>query len=135
MEWLERRALLSTTSAVSYQVGPFTHSALYAIGPNDNVEVSIDGGSFTNLGGYAKQISAGVNATFGPRVYAIGLDDALYFDFGLGFIRQGGYVTEVNTPAVGVALPSDLTYVVGLGHVGYLHQGTTFSPIGGGTIE
>jgi hypothetical protein len=41
----------------------------------------------------------------------------------------------VNTPAVGVALPGDLTYVVGVGHIGFLHQGTVFTPIGGGTIE
>jgi hypothetical protein len=56
--------------------------------------------------------------------------------FGLGFIPQGGYVREVNSPAVGVAVLSDLTYyVVGLGHIGFLHQGTVITPIGGGTIE
>jgi hypothetical protein len=44
-------------------------------------------------------------------------------------------VTEVSTPAVGVALPSDLAYVVGQGHGGLLHQGTSFVSIAGGSIE
>jgi hypothetical protein len=53
-----------------------SHSALYAIGANDNVEVSVDGGVFTNLGGYAKQISAASDGV----VYAIRTDNAVYED-------------------------------------------------------
>jgi hypothetical protein len=59
MECLEDRSLLTTTSAVAWTVGAATHHALYAIAPDDTAEVSTDGGPFTNLGGCAKQISAG----------------------------------------------------------------------------
>jgi hypothetical protein len=116
------------------QISATMQNMVYAIG-GDNAVYENSGGGWVSLGGYATQISAGFNATFGPRVYSIGLDDALYLNFGSGFVRQGGYVTEVSTPAVGVALPSDLAYVVGQGHGGFLHQETSFNPITGGTIE
>jgi hypothetical protein len=60
LEWLEGRSLLSATSAISWVNGGVTHSALYAIDKNDSIEVSVDGGGFTNLGGYARQISTGI---------------------------------------------------------------------------
>src|SRR5262249_42156227 len=80
LDCLEGRALLSATSAVAWTTGGVTHSALYAIGQNDNVEVSVDGGNFTNLGGYAKQISAGLDAFNKPEVYAIGADNAVWLN-------------------------------------------------------
>src|SRR5262249_27381321 len=78
------------TSAVSW-VGPFglTHNALYSIAPDDSVKVSFGGTSFKNLGGYAKQISAGLDASNNPEVYAIGADNAVYVNKGSGWIDLG----------------------------------------------
>jgi len=138
MESLEARSLLTTTSAVSWAIGGGTHSALYAIDKNDNVEISVDGGKFTNLGGYAKQLSAGLDALGKPFVFAISLNDGLWSNHGSGWNSLGGYVTEVSAPAVGnfgVSLPGDLVYAVGKGHGGLLHKGTSFISLGGGTIE
>lgn len=126
--------LLTATSAVAWSIGTATHSVLYAIDKNDAVKVSVDGGSFTNLGGYAKQISASLDATGKSEVFAIGLDDGLWSNHGLGWVSLGGYVTEVGAPAVGVGLSGDVAYAVAKGHGGLLHNGS-LSPISGGTIE
>jgi hypothetical protein len=96
LESLEGRTLLSATSAVAWTVGGVTHTALYAIEKNDAVEVSIDGGSFTSLGGYAKQVSAGLDATGSPEVYAIGADNAVWVNKGSGWVSLGGYVKEIS---------------------------------------
>jgi len=134
MECLEGRSLLTATSAVAWTTGPVTHHALYAIAQNDSVEVSVDGGSFTNLGGYAKEISAGLDGSGNPEVFAIGLNDGLWVNHGLGWVSLGGYVTEVSAPAVDVGFSGNLAYAVGNGHGGFLHTGTSFIALGG-TIE
>jgi hypothetical protein len=116
-------------------------STVYAIGGDNAVYKDSGSGSGTgwvSLGGYAKQISAGIDSKFGPFVFAIGLNDGLWSNHGSGWVSLGGYVTEVSAPSVasfGVSLPADLAYVVGKGHGGLLHQGTTFTSISGGTIE
>jgi hypothetical protein len=92
MESLEGRALLTATSAVAWTAGLVTHHALYAIGAKDNVEVSVDGGKFTNLGGYAKQVSAGLDVFNKPEVYAIGADNAVWVKDGSSpWVSLGGY--------------------------------------------
>jgi hypothetical protein len=96
VEALEERSLLSATSAVAWTSGGATHSALYAIGLNDNVEVSVDGGSFTDLGGYAKQLSAGLDASNNPEVYAIGADNAVWLNKGSGWVSLGGYLKAIS---------------------------------------
>jgi hypothetical protein len=86
------------------------------------------------LGGYAKQISAGIDGAFGPFVFAIGLNDGLWSNHGSGWVNLGGYVTEVSGPSIasfGISPPADLAYVVAKGHGGFLHKGTSFAPIGG----
>ena len=111
--------------------------AVYAIGA-DNAVYEIGSSGVVKLGGYAKQISAGLDGFGHPEAFAIGLDDALYAQRGLGFVRLGDFVTEVSAPAVetfGIGLPGDLTYVVDFNHQGLLHRGTSFIPIGGGTVE
>jgi len=114
---------------------------VYAIGFDNHVYAgngSGGPGGFANWGGYAKQISAGIDAAFGPFVLAIGLNDGLWSNHGLGWVSLGGYVTEVSGPAIssfGVSLPADLAYAVGKGHGGLLHAGTSFTSLGGGTIE
>ena len=72
IELLEGRLVPSTISAVSWQSSGVTHHALYAIGGDDAVYVNVDGGGYTSLGGYAKQLSAGLDANGNPEVYVIG---------------------------------------------------------------
>jgi hypothetical protein len=105
------------TSAISWVSGGVTHTALYAIGPNDNVEVSVDGGSFTNLGGYAKQLSAGLDALNKPEVYVIGADNAVWLNKGLGWVRLGGYVKEIS------ATINNALYAIGTDDAVYLTYG------------
>jgi hypothetical protein len=118
IESLEGRALLSATSAISWTSGGVTHSALYAIGSKDNVEVSVDGGSFTNLGGYAKQVSAGLDAFNKPEVYAIGADNAVWLDKGSGWVSLGGYMKEIS------ATVENTIYAIGSDDNIYLGHGT-----------
>jgi hypothetical protein len=135
MDLLESRALLTTTSAVAWTVGSVTHSALYAVAKDDTVQVRVDGGEFTNLGGYAKAISAGLDASNLPEVYFIGADNAVSVNKGSGWVSSGGtYVTEVSAPAIGTGLAGDLAYAAGKGHRGLLHKGSSFISFGG-TIE
>jgi hypothetical protein len=107
-----------------------THTALYAIGPNDNVEESVDGGPFTNLGFYAKQVSAGLTAFNKPEVYAIGADNAVWDNQGSGWVSLGGYVKEIS------ATVNNALYAIGTDDAVYLTRGgpfpTGFVRLGGG---
>jgi hypothetical protein len=97
MGYLEGRSLLAATSAVAWVTGVgVTHHALYAIDKNDAVEVSVDGGAFTNLGGFAKQVSAGLDAFNKPEVYAIGANNAVWLDKGTGWASLGGYAKQIS---------------------------------------
>jgi hypothetical protein len=118
VESLEDRSLLSATSAISWTSAGLTHSALYAIGANDNVEVSIDGGKFTNLGGYAKQISGGLDASNEPEVYAIGADNAVWLDKGSGWVSLGGYAKQIS------ATIENHVWVIGLDDAIYHSEGS-----------
>jgi hypothetical protein len=106
---------------------------VYAIGADNAVWVN-DGSGWVSLGGYAEQVSAGLDAAGNPFVFAIGLNDGLWSDHGAGWVSLGGYVTEICAPDVGVGLPGDLAYAVAKGHGCLLHSGTTFTTLGG-TIE
>jgi hypothetical protein len=119
VEALEERSLPSATSAVAWTSGRASHSALYAIGLNDNVEVSVDGGSFTDLGGYAKQVSAGLDVTGNPEVYAIGADDAVWLDKGSGWVRLGGYFKEIS------ATVENTVYAIGVNDDIFVGHGVT----------
>jgi hypothetical protein len=129
MESLEGRTLLAATSAISWASGGVTHKALYAIGLDDNVEVSVDGGSFTNLGGFATQISAGLDAYNKPAVYAIGSDNILSVDDGSGWVSLGDYVKEIS------ATIDNALYAIGTDDAVYLTYGAPgsgFARLGGG---
>ena len=121
MDCLEGRALLSATSAVAWTTGGVTHSALYAIDQNDNVEVSVDGGSFTNLGGPlagpAKQVSAGLDVFNKPEVYAIGPDNAVWLNKGSGWVSLGGYAKAIS------ATIENAIYAIGTDDQLYLSYG------------
>jgi hypothetical protein len=118
MDRLESRSLLATTSAVAWTVGSVTHTALYAIAKNDSVEVSVDGGSFTNLGGYAKQLSAGLDASNRPEVYAIGADNAVDLNKGSGWVSLGGYAKQIS------ATVENTVWAIGTDDAVYLSHGT-----------
>jgi hypothetical protein len=129
LEALEGRALLSATSAISWTSGGVTHTALYAIGLDDNVEVSVDGGSFTNLGGYATQISAGLDAYYKPEVYAISIEGAVAVYQGSGWVSLGGDVKEIS------ATIDNALYAIGTDDAVYLTYGAPgsgFARLGGG---
>jgi hypothetical protein len=118
MDCLEGRSLLSATSAVAWTTGGVTHSAFYAIGLNDNVEVSVDGGGFTNLGGYAKQVSAGLDALGKPEVYAIGADNSASVNKGSGWVGLGGYLKAIG------ATVENTIYAIGTDDDIYVGHGT-----------
>jgi hypothetical protein len=119
VQGLEGRALLSTTSAVAWETGRgVTHTALYFINKSDQVEVSVDGGSFTNLGGYSKQISAGLDAFNQPEVYAIGGDNAVWLNKGSGWVRLGGYMKQIS------ATVENTIYAIGTDDNIYVGHGT-----------
>jgi hypothetical protein len=116
-------------SSVSWRdPGGKAHFALYALAPDDTVEVSIDGGSFTNLGGYSKQISAGLDDAGNPEVYAIGGDNAVWLNKGSGWVRLGGYAKEIS------ATVDNTFYHIGTDdavYLGYGVAGTGFVRLGG----
>ena len=119
MESLEGRALLTATSAVAWTFSGVTHHALYAIGAKDNVEVSVDGGSFTNLGFYAKQVSAGLDVFNKPEVYAIGSDNAVWVKDGSSpWVSLGGYAKEIS------ATVENTIYAIGTDDNIYLSHGS-----------
>jgi hypothetical protein len=124
MDCLEGRSLLSATSAVAWKVGPVIHDALYAIDKNDSVEVSVDGGTFTNMAFPAKQVSAGLDVFNKPEVYAIGFDNAVYVNDGAGFIRLNFYAKEIS------ATVENTAYAIGLNDDVFVRDGSVFVDTG-----
>jgi hypothetical protein len=119
VQGLEGRSLLSTTSAVAWLTGRgVTHTALYVINKSDQVEVSVDGGSFANLGGYLKQISAGLDPFNNPEVYGIGGDNAVWLNKGSGWVRLGGYMKQIS------ATVENTIYAIGTDDNIYLSHGS-----------
>jgi hypothetical protein len=106
-------------SAVSW-VGPFLlrHNAVYAIAPDDSVEVSFAGGPFNNLGGYAKQVSAGLDNTGSPEVYAIGADNAVWVNDGGKWVSLGGYAKQIS------ATVGNTVYAIGVDDSVYVNHGS-----------
>ena len=120
MESLEGRALFDGDQCgrLDDRAG-VTHHALYAIGAKDNVEVSVDGGSFTNLGFYAKQVSAGLDVFNKPEVYAIGADNAVWVKDGSSpWVSLGGYAKEIS------ATVENTIYAIGTDDNIYLSHGS-----------
>jgi hypothetical protein len=105
------------------QISGTMKDTVFAINQNDSVSEFVGSNGPINLGGYAKQIAAGLDALGNPEVFTIDENDALAVNHGSGFIGLGGAVSEVSAPAVSIAQPGDLAYVAGLNHEGFLHQG------------
>src|SRR5262249_50783072 len=97
IEVVEDRALLSTLSAISWSSGGLQHRAVFGIGGDDGVYINRDDTGWVALGGYAKQISAGLDAAGRPEVFAIGADNALYVNHlsESGWASLGGYVKQI----------------------------------------
>jgi hypothetical protein len=102
------------------QISAAADNTVFAIGLGDDVFVD-RGSGFVALGGYAQQVSAGLDAAGNPEVYCIGGDNALYVNHlnGAGWASLGCYVREIAAPAFGIALPDDVAYAVGEHHAGY----------------
>jgi hypothetical protein len=121
------------------EISASMNGVVYAIG-GDNAVYENHGAGWVSLGGYVKQISASVTSASsgGSFVIAIGLNDGLWSNYGSGWVSLGNYVTEVSAPAAGnfgISLPGAQTYIVGKGHAAFLHKGTSFVSIAGGSIE
>jgi hypothetical protein len=119
MELLEGRALLSTMSAVSWvdsQTG-LPHHEVFAINSNDNVEISEDGSTFiVDFAFQAEQVSAGLDASGNPEVFALGLDNSVYVSHGMSaFVHVGGYVREIS------ASVKNTVYAIGFNDAVYVN--------------
>src|SRR5262249_38143281 len=117
------------TSAVSWANDGVTHSALYAIDKNDSVEISVDGGGFTSLGGYAKQVSAGLNSSGNPVVYEIGSDNAVWYyrprRSGSSWVSLGGYAKQIS------ATVQNTVYEIGSNDDVWVNHGSGWVSLGG----
>jgi hypothetical protein len=90
---------MSTVTAVSWSSGGQSHSEVFAIGFDNTVFVSKDGGSFVPIsaGGKAIAISAGLDSAGNPELYAIGTNNAVYVsDNGSGWVGLGGYAKAIS---------------------------------------
>jgi hypothetical protein len=99
LEQLEGRQLLSTVSAVAWSSPDgVTHHAAYSIGGDDALYFSQDGGAFTSLGGYVKQVSTGRDLNGLPLAFVIGRDDAVsVVDHNGNFTPLGGgYFKQIS---------------------------------------
>src|SRR5262249_37302885 len=119
------------TSAVSWASNGVAHNTLYAIGPNDRVEVSTAGASFTSLGFYAKQTSAGLDASGKPEVYAIGSDNTVSVNRGAAWVALTGKVGLYGIVKQISATVSNTVYVIGDDNAVYFNRGADYVPLGG----
>src|SRR5204863_4823441 len=88
------------------------------------------GSGFVNLGGYAKQISASVQAT----VYAIGRNDDAYVSVNRGsFVGLGGYVKEISA-GLNANGRAEL-FAIGMDNSLYLNTGSSFVGLGGYVLD
>jgi hypothetical protein len=128
VELLEGRQVLSTlstVSAISWQSGGQNHSAVYVIGSNDSVFVNVDATGYRGLGGYVKEISAGLDASGNPEVFGIGTDNAAWVNRGAGWTSLGGYVTEIS------ATRNNTVYGIGTDNAAWVNRGAGWTSLGG----
>jgi Calpain family cysteine protease/Tectonin domain len=101
-------------------------SAVFAIGTNNAVYMNKDATGFVSLGGYALQISAGLDSAGNPEVYAIGGDNAVYVNHltGGGWVDLGGSVTAIS------ATVGNTVYAIGGGNAVYVNSGSGWVDLG-----
>ena len=88
---------MSSITSVTWNSGGVNHTEVFALGYNNTVFMSKDGGSFVSEGGYLTAISAGLDSAGNPEVYGIGGNNAVWVDDnGAGWVSRGGYVTAIS---------------------------------------
>ncbi len=127
LEAVEDRKLMSSLTSVSWSSGGVGHSEVFALGFNNTVSMSKDGGGFVPQGGYLKAISAGLDSAGNPEVYGIGADNAVWVDDnGSGWVSRGGYVTAISASA------NNTVFAIGGDNAVYVNRGgTAWTGLGG----
>ena len=87
-------------------------------------------GSLFSLGGYAKQISAGLDAAGHPEVFAIGGDNSVY----LNDNRRGWVDLDFPATAISAAPTGNTVYDLYNGSV-YVYRGSSFTDLGGAAVS
>jgi hypothetical protein len=113
------------------QISATMQGIVYAIGIDDGVYANVNGGGFIALGGYVKEICAGLDSNGNAELFALGQDNSLYLNHGTGFIPLGGYLRDITAPAMGAAVPGDLVFGIAYDHTGRLSQGNVYANLGG----
>jgi hypothetical protein len=105
------------------QISADAKGGVYAIDPNNTVYYYLNGVQ-TTLGGYVKQVSAGLDSAGNSEVFATRWDDSVYVNHRdiWGFIPLGGYAREISAPAFNAGFDGDVVYAVDPHHEGYLHD-------------
>ena len=118
---------MSSITSVTWNSGGVNHSEVFALGYNNTVSMSKDGGSFVSEGGYLTAISAGLDSAGNPEVYGIGGDNAVWVDDnGAGWVSRGGYVTAIS------ASVNNTVFAIGGDNAVYVNRGGTgWTDLGG----
>jgi hypothetical protein len=127
LEAIEDRKLMSTLTSVSWNSGGVRHSEVFALGFDNTVSMSKDGGRFVSQSGYLKAISAGLDSAGNPEVYGIGGDNAAWVnDNGAGWVSRGGYVKAIS------ASSNNTVFAIGGDNAAYVNRGGTgWTDLGG----
>jgi hypothetical protein len=118
---------LSSLSAVSWTSGGVAHQAVSTIGADAAVYLTVDATGNERLGGDAKQISAGLDTSGRPEVFAVGANNSIRVDRGSGWVNLGGYVRQIS------GTRDNTVSAIGMDDAVYAHTGTPggLSPMGG----
>jgi Tectonin domain len=120
--WVDLGGICKAVSATA-------KDTVYVIGTDNSVFVNVGGSGYTGLGGYALDISAGLDANGNPEVYAIGLDHALYVNNGTGWVDLGGYVKAIS------ATTHNTVYVIGSDNSVFVNAGSGYTALGGYALQ
>jgi hypothetical protein len=120
--WVDLGGICKAVSATA-------KDTVYVIGSDNSVFVNAGGSGYVGLGGYALDISAGLDANGNPEVYAIGLDHALYVNNGTGWVDLGGYVKAIS------ATTQNTVYVIGSDNSVFVNAGSGYTALGGYALQ
>jgi hypothetical protein len=132
LEQLESRQLLSTIGAVRWSSpDAVTHYAAYSIGGDDALYFSQDGGAYTRLGGYVKQVSARLSNDNFPQAVVIGRDDTVSVVDSNGNFTPlgGGYFKQISASPYS-ARDYTSVYAIGRDDLLYVSFGGAFIRLG-----
>ena len=135
LEAVEDRTLMSSITSVTWNSGGVNHSDVFALGFNNTVSMSKDGGSFVSESGYLTAISAGLDSAGNPEVYGIGGNNAVWVDDnGAGWVSRSGYVKAISASVNNTvfAIGGDNAVYVNRGGTGWTDLGGDFTAISAG---